>query len=128
MGKEYETQKAYFQWVDLQAKSDPKYSMISSTQNGAHLAHGAFSFNKLKAAGFRNGFPDIMVLLPNELFHGLFIELKIKPNKLSLDQEQWIGKLYSWGYQAVVCWSLDELIDTTKAYMVTVKKFQLTRS
>ena len=128
---EWKHQKAYFDWVRIKQNQDPRYYLIGSSQNGANLApSNCYSKTPLTieerkgrakgyaiAAGLRVGFPDIYCLVPSSIFHGLFMELKIKPNKPSKEQISWIDKLNAQGYQAVVAWSYEEMISITEAYL-----------
>jgi len=44
---------------------------------------------RLKAEGVVPGVSDLVLFMPNLTHHGLFIELKIKPNKQSEHQKKW---------------------------------------
>ena len=74
--------------------------------------------NKLKKTGLKNGIPDLFVPMPNNNYHGLFIELKSASGKLSDNQKIWIDKLNINGYKAVVCYSLDDAIEKIKLYLI----------
>jgi hypothetical protein len=72
---------------------------------------------KLKAEGVKSGVPDLFLALPNETYHGLFIELKTpKKGTVSKEQKEWIARLNENGYRAVVCWGHEEAIDEIKKY------------
>ena len=68
-------------------------------------------------AGVKKGVPDISVPVPNKTHHGLYIELKIKPNKPSPEQLKIIDELNKVGNYACVCWSAEEAIATLEAYL-----------
>jgi len=114
---EYEIQKAYFQWVRQKAISDVVYCMICSSQNGAYLGSGACSYNKLLAAGFSKGFPDVMCLVPASGWHGLFIEFKSANGKQSPEQKQWEARLVKFGYCYRLMADLDEAMKVTTEYL-----------
>lgn len=116
MRREFLEQKAYFEWVEIMKKQDFRYNMICSSQNGAHLANGAKTFFALKAGGFSKGFPDIGIFVPAGVHHGAFIEMKVKPNKLSKDQKWWLESLKKFGYCTTVAWSADQAMDLTEMY------------
>jgi hypothetical protein len=50
------------------------------------------------------GFPDLVLCKPPEL---VFLELKIKPDKLSPDQAAWLDDLRACGHVAVCCYPED---------------------
>jgi hypothetical protein len=58
--------------------------------------------------GYRPGCPDLYVMWPSKGYHGLWIELKIAPNKPSPEQLETLQRLRAAGYEACVAWSWDE--------------------
>ena len=44
------------------------------------------------------------------------IELKVKGNYPTKEQKEWIAKLNARNYKAVICYTLDEVIDIIKDY------------
>ena len=78
-----------------------------------------------KKMGVRAGFPDLILAVPVEKYHGLFIELKraevySKKNPLAgLSDKQIIFKdfLTSQGYLSVVCYGFEHTIATIKIYL-----------
>lgn len=88
---------------------------------------------KLKEAGVRSGVSDLFLpvpvgskvfssLVPHEMdvyykYCGLWIELKIKPNKPSQEQKAWLLEMSRLGYKAAVCYSADEAWQTIKDYL-----------
>jgi hypothetical protein len=72
---------------------------------------------KLKAAGLRKGMPDIFIPVVRDKYAGLFIEMKVKPNRVSKEQAECLQQLNANGYLACVCWSGDEAIDVLKQYL-----------
>jgi len=75
--------------------------------------------NKMKREGWKKGVPDLFIAVPNEEYHGLFIEMKDdkKSCKPSLEQVQYINELNSNGYCAQVCWGADDAIELIRQYM-----------
>ena len=64
---------------------------------------------KLKAEGVRAGVPDLFLAVMSRGYGGLFLELKIRPNKPTAEQREWIGILEDNGYAVVVVYdSVDE--------------------
>jgi len=72
---------------------------------------------KLKRKGVKRGVVDCSILEPRGKYHGLYIELKVKGGKVSPDQKGFILNATNRGYKAVVCWSLDEVVDLVEEYL-----------
>jgi len=112
---EHQIQASVFDWIKIKQLSNPIYKNVVATPNGAHLARGPISYNRLKAEGFSPGFPDISVLVPKKspdgfIFHGLFIEQKRPKGELSENQKDWLKRLNEAGYIAIVSFSAEETI------------------
>lgn len=72
----------------------------------------------MKQEGVSKGFPDLFLPVPNNQFHGLFIEMKRqKGGTLSKEQKAWIEYLNSVGYQAVVCKGFLEAKESIECYL-----------
>lgn len=91
---------------------------------------------RLKMAGVKSGVSDLFLPVPVERVYstnpydslnrnrrvfyghpGLWIELKIKPNKPSQEQHAWLGDMTRLGYKVAVCYSADEAWQTIKDYL-----------
>ncbi len=74
----------------------------------------------LKKFGTKRGVPDVMIFEawrdltaprhPLDGF-GVAIELKVKPNRPTAEQKQWLADLKARGWLTAVCYSLDEVRD-----------------
>ena len=71
---------------------------------------------KLKAEGVKAGVADLLILLPNQTFHGLFVEVKIAGNYQQPNQKVFEQKARDCGYEYIIVRSLDELIEKLKYY------------
>ena len=67
--------------------------------------------------GVKAGVPDLQLLVPNGLIHGLWIELKSKKGKLQPSQRLMIQRLEEQGYLCKVCFGADEAINEIKKYL-----------
>lgn len=65
----------------------------------------------LARAGVKKGVPDITIPVPNKRYAGLYIEMKVKPNKPSPEQLDLIEQLKRAGNYALVCYSANEALD-----------------
>ncbi|MCF0190177.1 MAG: VRR-NUC domain-containing protein [Marinilabiliaceae bacterium] len=111
--KEHQLQVACVRWFKLQY---PK-SIIYAVPNGG--ARNVIVAAKLKAEGVLAGVPDLFVAEAQNGFHGLYIEMKVKPNRLSNHQKRIIPILQDKGYYVSVCYTLEEFIDAIRTYFST---------
>jgi hypothetical protein len=65
---------------------------------------------RLKAEGVIPGVSDLVLFMPNLTHHGLFIELKIKPNKQSEHQKKWQLMVEAMNYKYALVYSFDDFI------------------
>ena len=112
---EHEEQAALFEWATLAQGQHPELAMLFAVPNGGQR-HPAVAA-QLKAEGVRAGVPDVFLLVARGRFHGLAIEMKVKPNKPTEAQEEWIARLRNYGYSAVVCWSAQDAQSVIMAYL-----------
>lgn len=112
---EHDEQKALIDWCDCMGEP---YSKIYAIPNGGHR-HKAIA-GKLKAEGVRPGVPDLKLPIPNDRYHGLYIELKTKQGRVTDRQAHRIAQLNEDGYLAVACHGWDAarklITDYVKTY------------
>lgn len=101
----------------------PEFALYS-VPNGATLAGNAqrraIQMNNLKRTGLRPGILDLNLDARSprdKTAMGLRLELKIKPNKPSEEQEAVIMYLRKQGYHVVVAWDAEEAIRAIKGYL-----------
>lgn len=82
------------------------------------LQHGA----KLKKMGVRAGVPDILIFKKKGALCGCAIELKIKPNKPTPKQTEFLNDLEAEYWITRVCYSFDEFEEVVNDYLKTEKK------
>lgn len=63
---------------------------------------------KLKRMGLQKGFPDLFFPYARKNAHGLFIEMKRKGEKPTVEQIAWLKKLKERNYKAFLCQGFDE--------------------
>ena len=107
---EDQEQKALVEWLTI--NHTPFY----------HVPNGGFRNQReaanLKRLGVRPGVPDICIPVPNNLYHGLYIELKrIGGSVVSDNQKMWIDLLNENGYLAKVCIGFDCAKNVIVEYM-----------
>jgi hypothetical protein len=71
---------------------------------------------RLRAKGVKSGVPDCLIFNQRNGFKGLALELKIKPNKPTENQKQWLSDLSVLGWLCKVAYDLDEAINIIDHY------------
>ena len=111
---EDEMQAAFTQWLSFSKKDLRKVSFAVPNGGKRDLREGA----RLKRQGVTSGVPDYLFLRPSGQYHGLCIEFKIKPNKVSPAQAIMMENLTQSGYKCQVCYTRDEAIACVEAYLI----------
>ncbi|MBQ4788057.1 VRR-NUC domain-containing protein [Pectobacterium versatile] len=106
---ELEEQAALIEWADK--------TVINGIKIGDYLLHipnegkrGPKAARDAKRLGVRAGMPDLFLAFPRGAYAGLWIEMKAKGGKLSAQQEVWIKRMSSVGYNAQVCFGYDHAV------------------
>ena len=105
----------FFDWVRLNEKFDPRFETIYHIANERRISqhHGKI----LKQKGVKAGIPDVHVPIPSGMYPGLFLEFKVAPNNLSVEQKRVIKGLLRVGYLCLVVWSAEEAISVVTEYL-----------
>lgn len=114
-GKEELEMFVFFDYCKLRSGQHPAYDLAWHVPN-----EGKASIQRrasLKRAGLKKGVPDISVPYPNGKYGGLYIEMKVKPNKPSPEQLQLIEALNRVGNYAAVCWSAEDALVLLERYI-----------
>lgn len=112
---EHDEQAALFEWAALVRSQHPELAMMFAIPNGGQ--RNPATAGRLKAEGVRAGVPDICLPVARGKFHGLFVEMKVRPNRTTALQDEWISSLRHYGYCAIVCYGADEAINAIMAYL-----------
>ena len=113
--KEYRAQCAFFDWARYQSGKYPKLDLLYASANGGQ--RNVVVAAKLKASGVRAGIPDVHFPVSRGGYHSLYLEVKIKPNRLTENQKIWIALLSAAGNLVLVAWSSEEMIRQTMDYI-----------
>ena len=70
-----------------------------------------------KAMGVKAGYPDLILDIARNGYHGLRVELKTDKGRLQASQITRLAMLNDEGYLPVVCRGYDEAVGTLKSYM-----------
>jgi len=112
---EHIQQQHLMRWAKLSEGKYPMLELLFAIPNGGQRSLATAV--KLKAEGVKAGVPDLFLPYPNNKYHGLFIEMKIKGNKPTALQRDWLAALAKQGYHSKVCYDSQEAIDTILAYL-----------
>ena len=93
---------------------DQRLDVIFAVPNGGYRTKA--TAGRLKAEGVRSGVWDIFVPVQMGQHCGLWIEMKVGTNKLTVGQNAFraaVGESYSWA----VCYSWHEAVEATCEYL-----------
>ena len=109
-------QATIFEWAELMENVCPVLKLLYAVPNGGYRP--PVTVATLKRTGVKSGVPDMMLPVPRNGYHGLYIELKRrKGGKVSLNQKRWLIDLSNQGYYATVCYGADEAIKLIEKYL-----------
>ena len=72
---------------------------------------------RLKQEGVKKGVPDLMLPLPTDKFHGLFIEMKFGKGRMTPEQQEFFEYATQQGYCCKVAYSAEEAIEIIDEYL-----------
>jgi hypothetical protein len=107
------TQRLVVAWMRRQHPSEADWLHHSPNGGWRAPATGA----RLKAAGTRRGFPDLIYPRARGGFAGLAIELKAHGGRATIEQIEWLHLLSAEGWHATICIGFDAARDTISDYM-----------
>lgn len=98
---EAQEQEALFRWAHWAMCTRPELKLLYHVPNEGKrsISNGA----ALRRQGLKSGVPDLCLPVSNGKYHALYIELKRKGEKPSLQQQNWIDWLNMYGNRAVWC-------------------------
>lgn len=112
---EHDEQVTFMNWLSINYPD--VYKVTYTVPNGAHLARGFVTYNRLKKEGLKKGVPDIIIDYPCNGYHGARIEMKKKGNKPRPEQIEWLNNLTNNGYCCSICYSAVEADSFIKYYL-----------
>ena len=112
---EHEDQVALFSWAALAANQRPELALLFAIPNGGHR-HKAVAA-RMKAEGVKAGVPDICLPVARRGYHGMFIELKTRRGRLTMEQTKWLSALIDEGYWANTCRGFEEAKHAIEEYL-----------
>jgi hypothetical protein len=118
--REHEAQASVIRWARSMELVEPRLRLLFAIPNAAKRSPGLAAI--MKAEGLRAGVPDLclpcsVVSVDGAMHHGLFVEMKIRPNRVSKEQAEWIEALRAECYRVEICWSALEAVNVIKSYL-----------
>jgi hypothetical protein len=112
---EHEEQSAFFDWVKMFKKSYPALWWTHSIPNAARRSKQLAAF--MRREGLTAGVFDVFVPWPANGYHGLWIEFKRPPNKLTKQQEQFGAEMVRRGFKVAVVYTANAAIELVREYL-----------
>ncbi len=110
---EHDEQCALFEWAHYQHPELLRW--MFAIPNGGQ--RNKIVAARLKQEGVKKGVPDLMLPMPTDKYHGLFIEMKFGKNKMTEPQKQFFDFATQQGYLCKVAYSADEAIQILSEYL-----------
>lgn len=113
--KEEDEQAVLFAWAEYVKGQYPELELMYHVPNEGRrsIRTGA----RMKETGLKSGVPDICLPTAHGGFIGLYIEMKVKPNKPTENQKKWLTALRCAGHLTAVCYSFEEAKELIEGYL-----------
>lgn len=112
---EYDECKAFIQWSEY-TPIVKKYLFHIPNEGLRNPITG----KRLKYIGMRKGVSDYFLPFPANGKHGLWLEMKRKYSKATLEQTSWLREMHGLGYEAHLVNGADEAILAVKKYLLMI--------
>ncbi len=112
---EHEIQVAIFTWAKNNIAKYPELALLHASLEGVRLPIGLAV--KMKKAGMRAGFPDIILDVARGGYHGFRLELKAPGGKLSKTQKLVHQALINEGYCVVTAYGFKDAVAALQSYL-----------
>ena len=103
---EHTEQCALVQWAAYAAAEFPELHWLHSSLNGARLTPG--QAGRQSAAGMVAGVADLFLPVAGRGAVGLYLEMKVKGGRQSVEQKAFEAFVVEQGYRYVLAWSWHE--------------------
>lgn len=104
-----------FRWAEFSASQYPELELLHHIPNEGKRS--AATGARLKAQGLKSGVPDVCLPTAHGGYIGLYIEMKVKPNKPTENQKRWLRALREAGHMVAVCYGFEEARDLIEKYL-----------
>ena len=104
-----------FRWANFAEEQYPELALMYHVPNEGKRS--SITGARLKQAGLRPGVPDVCLPTAHGDYIGLYIEMKVAPNKPTENQKQWLRALRAAGHFTAVCYSWEEAKNLIVEYL-----------
>ena len=125
--KEEIEQTALFRWASYAQTQYEELKLMYHVPNEGKRS--AATGARMKQAGLKPGVPDVCLPTAHGGYVGLYIEMKVKPNKPTENQKQWLRALREAGHFTAVCYTWEEAKNLIEEYLglpLTIPKGETT--
>ena len=125
--KEENEQAALFRWASYAQTQYEELKLMYHVPNEGKRS--AVTGARMKQAGLKPGVPDVCLPTAHGGYVGLYIEMKVKPNKPTENQKQWLRALREAGHFTAVCYTWEEAKNLIEEYLglpLTIPKGETT--
>jgi hypothetical protein len=112
---EHQMQCQVIKWAAMQERAHPTLACLYAVPNAAVRDKGQAGW--MIDEGLKTGVPDLVLPVARQGHHGLYIEMKRKPNKIGPNQQIWIDRLRAQGNRVEVCFSAEEAMTVLRDYL-----------
>ena len=113
--KEENEQAALFRWASYAQTQYEELKLMYHVPNEGKRS--AVTGARMKQAGLKSGVPDVCLPTAHGGYVGLYIEMKVKPNKPTENQKQWLRALREAGHFTAVCYTWEEAKNLIEEYL-----------
>ena len=113
--KEEIEQSTLFRWASYAQTQYEELKLMYHIPNEGKRS--AVTGARLKQAGLKPGVPDVCLPTAHGGYIGLYIEMKVKPNKPTDNQKQWLRALREAGHFVAVCYTWEEAKNLIEEYL-----------
>lgn len=108
-------QRALIQWVHFAEAQYPALRWLYAVPNGGKRS--AVTAAILRLEGVRAGVPDLVLPVPVEPYHGLYLEMKHGRNRPTDKQREWLRGMAGMGHAVAVAYSYEEAREKIERYL-----------
>ena len=113
--KEEVEQIALFRWADFMQYQYPELKLLYHIPNEGKRSKRTGA--RMKQLGLKSGVPDVCLPTAHGGYIGLYIEMKVKPNKPTENQKEWLRELRRSGHFTAVAYSFEEAQKLIEEYL-----------
>ena len=113
--KEENEQTFLFRWAAFAEGQYPELSLMYHIPNEGKRSKA--TGGRLKAQGLKSGVPDVCLPTAHGGYIGLYIEMKVKPNRPTENQKKWLRALRAAGHLTAVAYDWEEAKNLIEDYL-----------